>query len=67
MRIPLNNILNLTDEQVANSKIELNMAAGKRGGAIYRSLARPSRGRKDIGIGKGVFILDLVQSGPKEL
>lgn len=53
MRIPLNSILNLTDEQVANSKIELNMAAGKRGEPfIDRWLDRPES-EKILGLARG--------------
>lgn len=53
MKIPLNNILNLTDEQVKRSKIELSMAAGKTGEPfIDRWLDRPE-GERAAGLAKG--------------
>lgn len=53
MKIPLNNILNLTEEQIENSKIELNMNDGTtKEPSIDRWLSRPESERA-AGLAKG--------------
>lgn len=50
MAIKLNDILHLTEEEISNSRIELNMIAGQGGEAFMDRWLRLSPDEKECGI-----------------
>ncbi|MDM8289614.1 GIY-YIG nuclease family protein [Slackia piriformis] len=53
MGIPLNSILRLSEEQIKNSKIELNMNAGSRGNAYIDMWLKRPEAEKQQGLAEG--------------